>query len=110
PHALAELPRRLLGSDVARDGEPRLVVNLSLGIDLPIPARLLARWLPNTAQSLELLHSHLPDVSGALNLLHANLADVIGSLTERGVAIVAATGNDALRPDVAQGDPPPPRF
>jgi hypothetical protein len=109
-HALAELPRLLLGSDEPRPGEPRLVVNLSLGIDLPIPARLLARWLPRTAQNPDVLQSHLPDVSAMLALLHANLADAIGALVDRGVAVVAATGNDAMRRDVVPGEPPPPRF
>jgi hypothetical protein len=109
-HALAELPRLLLGSDAPRPDEPRLVVNLSLGIDVPIPARLLERWLPRTARDPEVLHTHLPDVSGILAQVHANLADAIAALTERGVVVVAATGNDALRLDVLPGDPPPPRF
>ena len=108
--ALAVLPRRLLGSDEYVPGEPRLVVNLSLGVDVPIPARLLDRWFPRTSQSLETLRNRLPDVSALLELAHANLADAISALTERGVLVVAATGNDALRQDVAPGDPPPPRF
>jgi hypothetical protein len=109
-HALAQLPRLLLGSDEPRPGEPRLVVNLSLGIDLPIPARLLDRWLPRTAQNPDVLRRRLPDVSAMLDLVHANLTDAIASLVERGVVVVAATGNDALRRDVPPGDRPPPRF
>jgi Subtilase family len=108
--ALAALPRALLGSDEPRPGEPRLVVNLSLGIDLPIPARLLQRWLPQTSRNPELLRDRLPDVAAILDQLHGNLADVVASLTERGILTVAATGNDALRPDVVPGEPPPPRF
>src|SRR5438067_487433 len=109
-HALAALPRALLGSDEPRPGEPRLVVNLSLGIDLPIPARLLQRWLPNTSRDPDLLRHRQPDIAATLDQLHGNLADVVTSLTERGVLMVAATGNDALRPDVVPGEPPPPRF
>jgi hypothetical protein len=109
-HALAALPRALLGSDEPRTGEARLVVNLSLGIDLPIPARLLDRWLPHTSRDAELLRDRLPDIAATLDQLHGNLADVVASLTERGVLTVAATGNDALRPDVVPGEPPPPRF
>jgi hypothetical protein len=107
---LAQLPLRLLGSDDPRPGEPRLVVNLSLGIDVPIPARFLDRWLPRTSQNLDVIHSHLPDVTTALALLHANLADAMDSLAERGIAVVAASGNDAMRQDVLPGEPPPPRF
>lgn len=109
-HALAALPRALLGSDLPQDGEPRLVVNLSLGIDLPIPARLLDRWLPRLAREPRALRDRLPDAAGLLEMLHANLADTVEWLDERGVLVVAATGNDALRPDVVPGEPPPPRF
>ena len=109
-HALAALPRALLGSDEPRPGEPRLVVNLSLGIDLPIPARLLQRWLPRTSRDPGVMRDRLPDVAATLDQLHGNLSDVVTSLTERGVLTLAATGNDALRPDVVPGEPPPPRF
>jgi len=109
-HAMAALPRALLGSDEPRDGDPRLVVNLSLGIDLPIPARLLERWLPHVSADPDVLRDRLPDVAATLEQLHGNLADVVEWLTERGVLTVAATGNDALRPDVVPGEPPPPRF
>jgi hypothetical protein len=109
-HALAALPRALLGSDQPRVGEPRLVVNLSLGIDLPIPARLLERWLPRAARDPDVFRDRLPDLAATLDQLHGNLADVIDWLTQRGVLTVAATGNDALRPDVPPGAPPPPRF
>ena len=109
-HALAALPRALLGSDEPRAGEPRLVVNLSLGIDLPIPARLLERWLPHASRDPDVFRDKLPDLAATLDQLHGNLADIIGWLTRRGVLTVAATGNDALRPDVPPGAPPPPRF
>jgi len=105
-HVLAALPELFLRPDPDR----RLVVNLSLGIDLPIPARLLDRWLPNTAGNVKTLRDHGPDVAELLDRLHANLQDVIQSLTEHGVLVVAASGNDALRLDVDPGDPPPPRF
>jgi Subtilase family len=104
-HALAVVPELLVRPDSAR-----LVVNLSLGIDLPIPARLLDRWLPALAQNVKTLREHAPEISQLLDLLHANLQDVIHSLTERGVLVVASSGNDALRQDVDPGDPPPPRF
>jgi len=109
-HALAALPGRLLGSETPRPDEPRLVVNLSLGIDLPIPARLLERWLPRTAANARALAERLADVSSLLDRLHANLADTVDWLHERGVLVVAATGNDALRADVTRDEPPPPRF
>jgi subtilase family protein len=104
-HALAALPALFLRSE-----RTRLVVNLSLGFDLPIPARLLDRWLPNVAANLKGLREHAPDVSATLELLHANVRDIVRSIAERGVLIVASTGNDALRRDVDPGDPPPPRY
>ena len=105
-HALAALPALLLRPDPDR----RLVVNLSLGIDLPIPARLLDRWLPITAGNMKTLREHGPDIAELLDRLHANLRDVMQWLSERGVLVVASSGNDALRRDVDPGDPPPPRF
>lgn len=104
-HVLSALPSLFLRSDATR-----LVVNLSLGIDLPIPARLLDRWLPNLARNLKGLRDHAPDVNTTLDLLDANLRDVVQSLCERGVLVVASSGNDALRADVDPGDPPPPRY
>jgi subtilase family protein len=104
-HALTTLPSLLLRSE-----STRLVVNLSLGIDLPIPARLLDRWLPQAAGNLKALRERGPEVAELLDLLHANLSDVVDGLVERGILVVAATGNDALRLDVDPGDPPPPRF
>ncbi|MBV8719186.1 MAG: S8/S53 family peptidase [Chloroflexi bacterium] len=104
-HALAVLPSLLLQSE-----STRLVINLSLGIDLPIPARLLDRWLPQVAGNVKALRERGPEVAELLDLLHANLRDVVDGLTERGILVVAATGNDALRLDVDPGDPPPPRF
>jgi hypothetical protein len=105
-HALAALPPLLLRSDP----DQRLIVNLSLGIDLPIPARLLDRWLPVSTRNLKTLREHGPDIAELLDRLHVNLQEVVQSLTERGVLVVASTGNDALRADVDPGDPPPPRF
>jgi subtilisin family serine protease len=109
-HALAALPRVLLGSESPTSESPRLVVNLSLGADLPIPARLLDRWLPATAHDPERLRNHLPEVCTLLDQLHGNLSDVTSWLADRGVLVVAAAGNDALRRDVRPGEPPPPRY
>jgi hypothetical protein len=103
-HVLAELPRRLA------TGTRRLVVNLSLGSDLPIPERFLERWLPQTAANPDTLRKRMYDVCKTLDLVHANQHDVVDWLSERGVVVVAAAGNDALRSDVTPGDPPPPRF
>jgi subtilisin family serine protease len=93
-----------------RRREPRLIVNLSLGIDLPIPVRLLERWFPRTARDPVALKEHQPDIDRALRSLEASLQAAIDWLFERGVLVVAASGNDALRPDVTPNDPPPPRF
>jgi subtilisin family serine protease len=109
-HALATLPRALLGSDTPPPDGPLLVVNLSLGSDVPIPARLLERWLPNVARDAGRLAASLPEICTLLDQLHGNLADVTTWLAERGVLVVAAAGNDALRRDVTPTEPPPPRY
>ncbi len=109
-HALAALPRALLGSDTPPPGGPLLVVNLSLGSDVPIPARLLERWLPNVARDAGRLAASLPEICTLLDQLHGNLADVTTWLAERGVLVIAAAGNDALRRDVTPAEPPPPRY
>jgi subtilisin family serine protease len=66
--------------------------------------------LPHASREPDVLRDKLPDLAATLDQLHGNLADIIGWLTQRGVLTVAATGNDALRPDVPPGAPPPPRF
>jgi hypothetical protein len=108
-HALAALPAAL-GISGPGPEAPRLVVNLSLGYEVPIPARLLDRWLPTIARDPEQVRSHLPEICTLLDQIHGNLSDVMTWLAERGVLVVAAAGNDALRRDVAPGAPPPPRF
>jgi len=108
-HALAALPRALLGSDQPAPDGPRLIVNLSLGTELPIPARLLERWLPNLSRDAERLRNNLPEVCALLDQIHGSISDVMSWLAERGVMVVAAAGNDALRRDVTPGEPPPPR-
>ncbi len=107
--ALAMLPRLLLGSDDPSPDGDKLVVNLSLGSEVPIPERLLERWLPTTAKDPQKLAANLPHICMLLDQIHGNVADTTTWLTERGVLVVAAAGNDALRPDVG-GDRPPPRF
>jgi subtilisin family serine protease len=109
-HALAALPQALLGTDRPGPRQPRLVVNLSLGAEIPIPARLLDRWLPETAKSADQLAARLPELCALLDRVHGNLSDVLAWLTARGVLVVAAAGNDALRQDVSPGQPPPPRY
>ncbi len=109
-HALAALPRALLGTDQPGPRQPRLVVNLSLGAEIPIPARLFERWLPETSKRDSDAASRLPELCALFDRLHANVSDVVSWLTERGVLVVAAAGNDALRRDVVPGEPPPPRF
>ncbi|HEY3063473.1 MAG TPA: S8/S53 family peptidase [Chloroflexota bacterium] len=109
-HALAALPRALLGTDQPGARQPRLVVNLSLGIDIPIPSRLFDRWLPETSRTGSDVAGRLPELCALFDHLHANISDVVGWLTERGVLVVAAAGNDALRRDVVAGEPPPPRY
>ena len=87
-----------------------LVVNLSLGTEVPIPARLLERWLPNLSRDAERLRNNLPEVCTLLDQIHGSISDVMTWLAERGVLVVAAAGNDALRRDVTPGEPPPPRY
>jgi subtilisin family serine protease len=100
----------LLGSDEPSPDGPRLVVNLSLGSEVPVPARLLERWLPNLSRDPERLRASLPEVCTLLDQIHGNVSDAMTWLAERGVLVVAAAGNDALRRDVRPGEPPPPRY
>ena len=109
-HVLSALPRALLGSDTPPPDGPRLVVNLSLGSEVPIPTRLLERWFPNLSRAAARLRDRLPEVCMLLDQIHGNVSDVMTWLAERGVLVVAAAGNDALRRDVEPGEPPPPRY
>jgi hypothetical protein len=108
-HVLANLP-----ADLGIGGRRRLVVNLSLGATIPVPPRRYwARWLPAThAAGARSTARPQPD-SAAQQLLqdaHRSLFSMMGWLERQGVLVVAAAGNDALRPQTHEGMPPPPRY
>jgi hypothetical protein len=83
----------------------RLVVNLSLGADIPVGERLLARWFPNTHADPEALRRHWSDVARITQPLDLALSETIKSLDERGVLVVAAVGNDAFTLPAGRKDP-----
>jgi hypothetical protein len=108
-HVLASLP-----AELGIGGRRRLVVNLSLGATIPVPPRRhWARWLPAThAAGARSTARPQPD-SAARQLLqdaHRSLFSMMGWLQRQGVLVVAAAGNDALRPQTHEGMPPPPRY
>jgi len=79
---------------VRLEDPPTLPASASTRIEVTTIHHVCSRWLPRTAQNPEVLRNHLPDISGIFAQVHANLDDAIGSLIERGVVVVAATGND----------------
>jgi hypothetical protein len=107
-HILSELPRALnIGNG------RRLIVNLSLGAAVPVPPRRhWGRWLPETRRSAQGALPR-PDaaVQSVLDAAHASLLSTMNWLHRQGVLVVAAAGNDALRPATHEHDtPPPPRY
>ncbi len=75
----------------------RLVVNLSLFIDVPAGDRRLSRWLPNSHRAPRQLMNRWEAACRVLGPLDASLRDVIDWLTRSypdQILIVAAAGND----------------
>jgi subtilisin family serine protease len=92
-NVLRSLPDLLLTGE---DANKRLVINLSLMVNVPPTADLLKFWFPHTAQDLPTLQDHWGDISETLKAVHAGLAETIAWLAERDILVVAAAGNDAL--------------
>ena len=101
-HVLKQLP-----SDLLTSNEQRLVVNLSLGADVPLDERFLPRWFPNLArtQRLGASDSLTAFVASFRDLIHTGLRETISWLSERGVLVVAAVGNDYHIPPVGRKEP-----
>ena len=89
--AMSHLPN-LLGTD----GITRIVVNLSLVVDLPPDAQLLAWWFPRTSRNAKALREHFGDVCRVLKMTHASVDRPLASLHALSphILVVAAAGND----------------
>jgi hypothetical protein len=97
---LSQLPRVLQTSD-----QRRLVVNLSLGTDIPIGERMLARWFPNSHVDAPTLRAHWANISRVLEPIDRALHEVMDSLDEQGVLVVAAVGNDFFTQPTGRKEP-----
>jgi hypothetical protein len=121
----------LLGDEELRPSpERRLIVNLSLAVDLPPGIDLLQFWYPAAYQRLqarltrglaqatnpapdlfsilESLPAPGPEVLRMLELLHLDLQQTIAILRDQGVLVVAAAGNENRPPaQPGQAHPPP---
>ena len=100
---LADLPGLLLKPGDGR----RLIVNLSLGAELPVVEKFPARWFPHTAKAQTA--GNIRAVTAILwkfrDLIHAGLLAAIDSLTEQGIIVVAAVGNDHYIPPIGPKEP-----
>ncbi len=122
--ALAGLPALMQAR-----GKKRLVVNLSLGMDVPPGGRQVSFWLPGAAQRvagllresrdirtslmgekdiLDLLDASHGSVRIVLNWLRAELGEEVGRRRVDNVLIVGAAGNDNQAG--AMSIPPEPRY
>ncbi|HEX2513309.1 MAG TPA: S8 family serine peptidase, partial [Chloroflexota bacterium] len=120
----------LLGDEKLRPtAARRLIVNLSLAVDLPPGTDLLRFWYPAAYQSLKgrlarglaQQTNPAPDIASVLagfpapgpqllrmlELLHLDLQETIATLRDQGVLVVAAAGNEN-RPPAPAGQPLPP--
>lgn len=95
---LAALPECFLS-----DGKKKLVVNLSLMVDVPTEEEHLRFWLPKTYENPRVLRQRWGEVSRNLRMTHSTLEETIAWLNEMGVLVIAAAGNDgfssATRPE-----------
>jgi hypothetical protein len=120
----------LLGDEKLRPGpERRLIVNLSLAVDLPPGIDLLRFWYPaaygtlkaRLARGLAQTTNPAPDVATLLaalpppgpqllqmlDLLHLDLKETVAALRDQGALVVAAAGNEN-RPPAQPGQTRPP--
>ena len=88
---MSQLPT-LLGTD----GITRMVVNLSLVVDLPSDAQLLEWWFPRTSRDPKALREHFGEVCRALKMTHASVDRPLACLRALSphILVVAAAGND----------------
>jgi hypothetical protein len=92
-NVLRSLPDLLL---TGADANKRLIVNLSLMVNVPPHADALSFWFPHAARDLATLSAHWGDIGERLQATHAGLAETIAWLAEQDILVVAAAGNDAL--------------
>jgi hypothetical protein len=121
----------LLGDEKLRPtAQRRLIVNLSLAVDLPPGSDLLRFWYPaaygrlaarldrglaqqtnptpDVASLLAALPPPGPQLLRMLDLLHLDLQLTIATLREQGALVVAAAGNENRPPAPSGGPLPPP--
>ena len=100
---MSELPN-LLG----KDGIEKIVVNLSLVVDLPTDSELLDWWFPRTSRDPVALKQRFGDVCRVIDMMHLSLHRTLTWLTgsNRNVLVVAAAGND-FRPAAGANRPSP---
>lgn len=82
----------------------RLVVNLSLGVDVPPNDNLLYLWFGRTAEDQAALLRRWGDICAIQHSLQASLFTAFEWLKQyrERMLVVAASGNDAQRPDAKQ--------
>jgi hypothetical protein len=85
-HVLSRLP-----GAVNPSGLRRLIVSLSLVVDVPTSYRIVERWFPGLSGD-----EYQPGVLAALGHLDASVRAAVDALNRQGVLVVAAAGNDAL--------------
>jgi subtilisin family serine protease len=100
---LAHVLNRLPGT-LNPGGTRRLIVNLSLMVDIPTSWRIVSRWFPGLSGD-----EYKPNVLGALGHLDVSVRASIDALNRLGVLVVAAAGNDALPTPAGPPNRPLPR-
>lgn len=78
-------------------GGGKLIVNLSLTATLPTSDELLRDWFAETHRNVDEMTRRWSDICAALGVLHRSLAELIGWLTDGGILVVAAAGNNSYR-------------
>ncbi len=96
---------RMLPEQLQIGPNRKLVVNLSLGADIPVGERLLARWFPKSYADHTTLRQRWADMCRVTDPIDRGLSEVITALDEQGVVLVAAAGNDAFTLPTGRKDP-----
>lgn len=102
--AIAQVAQQLPARFLSKTGR-RLVVNLSLGSDVPTGERRVARWFPHLFGDQRTLSQHHHDVQALLEQSVESLATIFNWLERQDVVVVAAVGNDNQPGDARREEP-----
>jgi subtilisin family serine protease len=106
--ALANVVQQLTSLLEGKPAGTRLVVNMSLMVDIPTGAQALQFWAQQTSNNLDDLVSSFESLSAVIDASQASIQTMIDWAAQQGALLVSAAGNDGQ--GEVDADHPDPRW